>query len=191
MSVAIVFLRRDLDQRKRAEEALRRRETELRDAQRVANVGSWEWIVETGTFTWSEELYHIAGGNPEEAPPNYKELPEILTPQSWLRLRPAMDLALKTGAPYELDLEMVRPDGLIRWIAARGEAVRDSNNHITKIRGTIQDITDRKRADEEFRISTTTPPAAMTRLTSTVSSFESTKRSSPGSAIPTPNWSAK
>jgi PAS domain S-box-containing protein len=149
--LAIVFLRRDLDQRKRAEEALRRRESELRDAQRVASVGSWEWIVETGTFTWSEELYHIAGGSPEEGPPNYKELPKILTPQSWLRLKPAMDLALNTGKAYELDLEMVRPDGTIRWIAARGEAVCDPNHQITKIRGTIQDITDRKRAQEEIQ----------------------------------------
>ena len=77
--LAIAILRRDLAERRRAEEALRKREAELREAQRVASVGSWEWIIETGTFTWSEELYHIAGRRPEEAPPNYKDLPQTLT----------------------------------------------------------------------------------------------------------------
>ena len=60
-------------------------------------------------------------------------------------------MRLKTGLPYELDLEMVRPDGTTRWIAARGEAVRDTNGQITKIRGTAQDITERKRAAEEIQ----------------------------------------
>ncbi len=149
--LAIAILRRDLAERRRAEEALRRRETELREAQRVASVGSWEWIIETGTFAWSEELYHIAGQDPQGVPPSYKEMPRTLTRQSWLRLKPAMDRALETGLPYELDLEMVRPDGTTRWIAARGEAVRDTNGQITKIRGTAQDITERKRAAEEIQ----------------------------------------
>jgi PAS domain S-box-containing protein len=149
--LAIVILHRDLAKKRRAEEALRRREAELREAQRVASVGSWEWMIEAGTFTWSEEFYHIAGRNPQEAPPNYNEMPNILTPQSWLHLKPAMDRAMKTGMPYELDLELIRPDGTTRWIAARGEAVRDPNNQITKIRGTAQDITERKRDAEEIQ----------------------------------------
>jgi PAS domain S-box-containing protein len=149
--LAIAILRRDLAEKSRAEEALRRREAELRDAQRVASVGSWEWMVETGAMTWSEELYKIAGRDPKTFSPKLEEMRQRLTPQSWLHLQPAMENAVKTGTPYETDLEMVRPDGTTRWIAARGEAVRDSSGQIIKIRGTAQDITERKRAAEEIQ----------------------------------------
>src|SRR3984957_6436369 len=149
--LAIAILRRDLAERRRAEDALRRREAELREAQRVANVGSWEWMIETGTIAWSEELYKIAGREHQKDPPSLAEMPQRLTPQSWLHLKPAMERAAKSGDPYELDLELVRPDGTTRWIIARGEAVRDTNGQITKIRGTAQDITERKRDAEEIQ----------------------------------------
>ncbi|MBV8142293.1 MAG: PAS domain S-box protein, partial [Verrucomicrobia bacterium] len=149
--LAIAILRRDLTEKRQAAEALRKREAELREAQRVASVGSWEWIIDPGTFTWSEELYHIAGREFQENPPNFQELRKLFTPQSWLQLEPAMDRAMKTGLPQQLDLEILRPDGTARWIAARGEAVRETNGQITKIRGTVQDITERKRAAEEIQ----------------------------------------
>ncbi|MBV9104606.1 MAG: PAS domain S-box protein [Verrucomicrobia bacterium] len=149
--LAIAILRRDLAEKRQASEALRRQEAELREAQRVASVGSWEWIMESGAFTWSEELYHIAGREPREAPPDFQELPTLLTPQSWIQLEPALDRAMKTGLAQQLDLEIIRPDGTTRWIAARGEAVRETTGQITKIRGTAQDITERKRAAEEIQ----------------------------------------
>jgi CHASE3 domain sensor protein len=132
---AIAILRRDLQERRRAEEALRRREAELREAQRVAGAGSWEWDVQTDKMTWSEELYHIAGRNPAEPAPIYKEHPKTYTPESFARLEHAVEVALQTGANYELDLEMVRPDGTTRWVAARGEAVPDATGRISKLRG--------------------------------------------------------
>src|SRR6185295_18788274 len=73
---------------------------------------------------------------------------QLFTSESWDRLRDAAATSLHTGAPYELVLEMVRADGTHRWIAARGEAQRDSTGHIAGLRGTVQDITDRKLADE-------------------------------------------
>jgi PAS domain S-box-containing protein len=149
--LAIGILRRDLAEKRRAAEELRRREAELREAQRVASVGSFEWMIESDTVTWSEELYHIAGRDPKGALPHYKELQQIMTPESLSRLKPATDRTLKTGQPYELDLEIVRPDGTTRWIAMRGEAVRDPSGQIAKIRGTVQDITERKHAAEEIQ----------------------------------------
>jgi PAS domain S-box-containing protein len=149
--LALAILRTDLAERRRAEEALSTREAELREAQRVAKVGSWEWMVESGTFTWSEELCRIAGRDPLQTAPNYQDLSHVLTPQSWLHLETVLDHALKAGESYELDLEMARPDGTTRWIAARGEAVRDANANITKIRGTAQDITERKRNEAEIQ----------------------------------------
>src|SRR4029434_7282515 len=68
--------------------------------------------------------------------------------ERWERLRGAVETALHTGAPFELVLEMVRADGTHRWITARGEAQRDSTGHIARLRGTAQDITERKLAEE-------------------------------------------
>jgi PAS domain-containing protein len=63
----------DITERKDAEESLRRKEIELKEAQRLAGVGSWQWDPETDTVVWSEELYRIAGRDPSLPALNYKE----------------------------------------------------------------------------------------------------------------------
>ena len=73
---------------------------------------------------------------------------QLYTQESWDRLWDAVEAALHAGTPYELDLEMVRPDGAHRWVRARGEAQRDAGNSVAGLRGTVQDITERKRAEE-------------------------------------------
>jgi len=138
----------DITERKDTEESLRHKEMELKEAQRLAGVGGWQWDPETDAVVWSEELYRIAGRDPSLPAVNYKEHSQLYTRESWERLRGAVEAALHTGAPYELDLEMVRADGMHRWITARGEAQRDSAGQIVRLRGTVQDITARKRAEE-------------------------------------------
>src|SRR4030095_6098431 len=138
----------DITDRKAAEESLRRKEMELNEAQRLAGVGSWQWDPDTDTVVWSEELYRIAGRDPSLPAVNYKEHSQLYTRESWDRLRGAVETALLTGAPYDLVLEMVRADGTHRWVMARGEVQRDSTGHIAGLRGTVQDITERKRAED-------------------------------------------
>src|SRR4029079_1391139 len=94
-----------------ADESLRRTEMELREAQRLAGVGSWQWDPATDTVVWSEELYRIAGPGPSLPAVNFQEHSQLYTPESWGRLRGAVETALHTGAPYELLMEMVRADG--------------------------------------------------------------------------------
>jgi PAS domain S-box-containing protein len=120
----------DITERKDAEESLRHKEMELKEAQRLAGVGSWQWDPDTDTVGWSEELYRIAGRDPSLPPVSYKEHSQLYTPESWDRLRHAVEAALHNGAPYELDLEMVRADATHRRIRARGEAQRDARGHI-------------------------------------------------------------
>ncbi|HEY2457679.1 MAG TPA: PAS domain S-box protein [Candidatus Acidoferrum sp.] len=134
--------------RTRAEEALRLRDAELAEAQRLARLGSWQWYPETDTVTWSEELYRIAGLDPNLPAVSYREHPKLFTAESWERLRGAVEEALRTGTPYELDVEMVRADGTKLWVIARGEAQRDSTGRIVQLRGTVQDIAERKQAEE-------------------------------------------
>jgi PAS domain S-box-containing protein len=137
----------DITERKRADEELRRKDMELSDAQRVAGIGSWQWDIQNDVAIWSEELYRIAGRDPMLPAPNYKECPGLLSAESWERLQRAAEATLRDGRPYELDLEMIRPDGATRWVTARAEAVRDTTGRIVRLRGTTQDITERKLAE--------------------------------------------
>jgi PAS domain S-box-containing protein len=132
----------------RREESLRRKESELKEAQRLAGVGSWQWDRHSGTVVWSEELYRIANRDPGLPAVSYEEHPQLYPGESWERLRDAVETALDTGAPYELVLKMACADGMHRWVTARGEVQRDSTGHIVGLRGTVQDVTERKLAEE-------------------------------------------
>jgi PAS domain S-box-containing protein len=141
----------DITERKRAEEKLRRRDVELSEAQRLAGVGNWQWEPRTDTVIWSKELYHLMGVDPTLPAPSYKEHALLFAAESWERLQQAVQVALQTGTSYELDLEIVRPGSIAKWEIARGEAVRDADGQIIGLRGTVQDITERKRAEVALR----------------------------------------
>jgi len=144
----VTDFRRAEAERNIANERLRHKEMELKEAQRLAGVGSWQWDPDTDTVVWSEELYRIAGRDPSLPAVTYKEHSQLYTRESWERLRSAVETSLHTGAPYELDLEMVRADGTRPWVTGRGEAHRDSTGRIARLRGTVQDITERKHSEE-------------------------------------------
>ncbi len=138
-------------ERRQAEGALHEREEELREAQRLARVGSWWWDTRADSVTWSEELYRIAGRDPKLPAPGYQEHSRFFTPQSFTRLNAAVEEAIQTGTPYEVDLEMVRADGVVRSVTGRGEVQRDADGQVVLVRGTVQDITERKQADEALQ----------------------------------------
>lgn len=143
---------RDITERKRVEEALRRKSEELAEAQRLARVGSWRWDARTDTMTWSEELYSIYGIDPKLPPPSHEQHPTLFTAESWNRLQDAVRSTLQTGIPYELDLEFTGA-GPTKWMTSRGEPLRDTEGKLIGLRGTAQDITGRKLAAEALHAS--------------------------------------
>ena len=136
----------------RAEVLLRTPEADLNEAQRLAHIGNWSWDAATDAVIASAELYRIFGLDPAAGKfPAYKEQRGTLYPvESWDRLNAAVEQTLRTGDGYELDLEARRREQQI-WITTRGELVRDAKGRIVGMRGTVQDITERKRAEELLR----------------------------------------
>lgn len=146
-----VALVEEITDRKLAEKALAAKELELREAQRLAGVGNWQFDLRTDSVTWSEELYRVFDLDPKLPAPTFQEHSKVLSSESWNLLRVSVEKTLRTGVPYEIELEVIRPDGSRAWIVARGEAVRDAAGNVVRLRGTAQDITSRKRAEEALR----------------------------------------
>ncbi len=121
----------DITSIKKAEEALRQREAELRDAQRVAHVGSWYWDAKTDVTTGSDELLRIYGLDPAtQRMPDFREQRGRCYPvEEWERVNAAVQRTIQTGVGYELDIRAIR-DGATIWITTRSEVVQDANGQI-------------------------------------------------------------
>jgi|GEM_PF-1876000 len=141
---------RDVTELKRIEDAANKRGNLLAESQRVGEIGSWEWDAVNNSISWSDEIFHIFNVDPKEGTPNYERHLKLYTEESGKRLDEAVKLTMKNGTSYELDLELAVPTEDIRWILARGEAVRDSSGKVYLLRGTAQNITARKLVEQKL-----------------------------------------
>ena len=122
------------------------------DAQKLAHIGIWEWEKESDHVIWSDELFHIAALDSRYPAPTYADHAKIYTPQSWHILNTAIENALKTGESYQLELEMIRPDGTIRNVSVYGGAKHNaSKDKVTGLFGLVMDETERKQTEDSLR----------------------------------------
>jgi signal transduction histidine kinase/ActR/RegA family two-component response regulator len=139
-------------ERERAEAALQERALLLRQAQRLGRVGSYIYDTGTNKAAWSEETYRITGRDPSLPPPGIEEYLSFFTPESQAVIRESITRYEADGQPFELDLELVRPDGERRHIVQRGGMQVDaSGGRSPRIIGVVQDVTELRRMAEQLQ----------------------------------------
>jgi PAS domain S-box-containing protein len=132
---------------------LRRSEARLEEAQRLAHVGHWEWDLETDRFTCSDETSSILGLRPEDRPTTSAGFTDRVHPADRHVVQRAIEEVRAGGSRIHLECRVVRPNGELRVVHVRGSVSPDAAASPRRLFGTIQDVTDRKRAEEELRAS--------------------------------------
>lgn len=139
----------DKTERKKEQELLADSERLLNEAQQLSRVGNWSMDLATGEVIWSKMLYELVEYDSSLPAPRYNQLKSFYTSQSWKLLDSAVQKALKTGEPYNLELEVINKTGKQWWQVVKGRIIRDKQGKAVKLAGTVQDITDRTKAEME------------------------------------------
>ena len=131
----------NISERKKAENELAAINETLKEAQSFAKIGSWWYDPVTQMPTWTEEMFHIFGLEPQPEALPYDEHRKIIHPDDWERFDSAVNRSITDGIGYDLELTIIRPSGEIRYVNSRCEAERDESGEIKRLIGTTQDIT--------------------------------------------------
>jgi formate hydrogenlyase transcriptional activator len=141
----------DLSEQKRAEEKIRRSESYLAEAQRLSQTGSWAWSPDQDIRYWSEECYRVLSFDPQDGLPRFEELFQRIHADDQPAFRELIQTAIREKAEWEADYRIVHPGGAIRDIHVVGHPVLSTSGHLVEFVGTVIDVTERKRAEEERR----------------------------------------
>ncbi len=137
-------------------EELRRKEKILLEAQKIGRIGNWELYLNDGSITWSPQLYHIYGVDPESFTPNFDRYLAFLDLEDQARITEAIQHTVATGAPQSVQHKVHRHDGTVAVVEVRGIAHFDPGGKAYKLTGTSQDITElvqlQQRHEELSRI---------------------------------------
>ncbi len=173
--IGLIGAARDITERRQAEEALKKahdsleklvkertaeleksynslKESEkgLAEAQKIAHIGNWDWDLVTGKVYWSDELYRIFGRDPKKLAPSYKEYLNYIHPDD----RAYYDSIVRkpdNDKPHSIDQRIILDNGKERVVNIQAEVVFDERNVPILVKGIVQDITERKKAEKAIR----------------------------------------
>jgi PAS domain S-box-containing protein len=141
----------DLSEQKRAEEKNRRSESYLAEAQRLSQTGSWAWSPDDDIRYWSEECYRVLSFDPQDGLPRFEQFIERIHPDDQPGFKEVIETAIRDKAEWKADYRIVHPNGPVRDIHVVGHPVLSTSGHLGEFVGTVIDVTERKKAEEERR----------------------------------------
>lgn len=144
-------LRKEIAVRKETEQELSASRARLAEAQRIAKLGSWEKDLVSGSLHWSEGVYRIFGLEPHDSWLTTETFFDRVHPEDRELVREHMEASIRTGQPYALDHRIILPDGSERIVREQAELIRDATGTPVRFTGTVQDITEQRRLEDQFR----------------------------------------
>ena len=142
---------RDITTRKNAEEQLKLSEARLREAQHIANLGSWDWDLIENKLDWSLEVYRIFGISPEKFGTSYEFFMSRVHPEDREKVQHAVNATLESGEPYDINHRICMTDGTVRWVNERGKLYQADDGSASSMVGTVRDITKHQEYEDELR----------------------------------------
>ncbi|MGQ7944714.1 PAS domain-containing protein [Flavobacterium sp. WC2509] len=146
----IYSIGRDITEIRKIQEKLSASENLLNDAQRIAKIGSWEFNIVSNELIWSNELYRIFEMENSSITNLYGRYLNYFTEEDKELISSRIDECIKNKQPYEVTHKIVFPDNRIKWIYGTGIPVLNDKEEIIALRGTAQDITEKKRIESEI-----------------------------------------
>jgi len=141
---------RDITERKMVDEQTRRTEHELDDAQRLADVGSWNWDLQSNKLIWSDEHFHIFGLSPGDIELAFWDVvADYIHPDDRDSLHGIVENSIKTLAPFSVDYRVIQPDGNVRIVHSCGEVAGDEHGNPVRMYGSAQDVTEARQTETE------------------------------------------
>jgi PAS domain S-box-containing protein len=126
-------------------------EESLLDSQAHAQLGSWALNMLTNEIKWSEETFRIFDISANNKPPLFEEYFSMVAEEDQKTLKTVITRAIVDKEPYSIDHRIVTAKGIMKWVQARGKLILDEDESISHLQGTIQDITERKKYEEELK----------------------------------------
>ncbi len=153
-----IAIERDVTKSKELEEHLTKakekaedNQQKMKEAQRLARLGSWYYDFINQISYWSEETYHIWGVNPERGVITFEEHEPLVHPNDSKRFGEVIQNAIQQAIPYKMELQVRNADGTYKTVNTIGAPVFDANNQLIAYEGTTQDISDRIAIENELR----------------------------------------
>ncbi len=141
----------NITERKQVEKTLTESELNLREAQDIARLGRWELNKITNCLSWSDGIFNIFETDRHNFAASYETFLDYIHPDDRVFVAKAYQESVENHTPYDIEHRLLMKDGRVKWVSEIGRTVYDAAGNPIYSRGTVQDITERKQAEQALR----------------------------------------